>query len=114
MNSLLADVHLPYAVVESLRKLGMDVLTAQEDGSGRAPDEELLHRAAQMDRILLTQDKDFLSIAADWLRIGREFPAIIYIRQGTPLGGVINDIELLIVCSAEAELRNRVYYLPLR
>ena len=41
------DVHIPQAITEQLRRRGVDVLTAIEDGATELPDEELLERATQ-------------------------------------------------------------------
>jgi len=57
---LYTDVHVPRAVVNGLRLRGVDVLTAQEDGSPRLPDDELLDRAGELERVLFTQDTDLL------------------------------------------------------
>jgi hypothetical protein len=42
---LYMDVHAPRPITRGLRRRGVDVLTAQEDGAARAPDPELLRRA---------------------------------------------------------------------
>lgn len=113
MNRLIVDVHVPFAIVEALRKLGIDTLTAQEAGLARASDEDLLKDAASLDRVLITQDQDFLAIGAKWQRQAIHFPGIIYVPQGVPYGRTISDVELLLLCGTGEELRNQVYYLPL-
>jgi predicted nuclease of predicted toxin-antitoxin system len=65
------DVHIPMALTEGLRRRGVSVLTSQEDGTRQADDESLLERATQLDRILVSQDKDLLRIAAAWQTSGR-------------------------------------------
>ena len=42
---LYADEDFPYPVVETLRCLGHDVITAQEDGRAAADDADVLARA---------------------------------------------------------------------
>ena len=54
------DVHVPLAITEGLRRRNVDVLTAQEDGAQRIGDSDLLDRAAFLNRVLFTQDDDFL------------------------------------------------------
>ena len=54
------DVHVPRAVTIGLRLRGIDVLTAQEDGSAELDDASLLRRATDLSRILVSQDKDLL------------------------------------------------------
>lgn len=54
--SLYADENFPLRVVEELRRLGHDVLTALEDGKANQAitDAELLSRASDLKRGLLT------------------------------------------------------------
>jgi hypothetical protein len=39
---LFMDEHVDFAVTDGLRRIGYDVLTAQEDGSDGLPDDQLL------------------------------------------------------------------------
>ena len=61
------DVHVPHAITRGLRRRGVDVLTAQEDGATEMLDPDLLDRAASLGRILFTRDQDLLAIAASRL-----------------------------------------------
>ena len=45
---LYMDVHVPYAMTFELRLRGVDVLTAQEDGTGELEDSKLLDRASTL------------------------------------------------------------------
>lgn len=109
------DVHVPSAVTEELRRRGVDVLTAQQDGSSRASDEDLLARATQLGRLLFTQDNDFLAIATRWQQTAKDFMCLVYAHQlGPGIGELIEDLELLSVCAESGEIHNRVIYLPLR
>ena len=54
---LYADEDFPCPVVEELRRLGHDVLTAQEDGLSRAPDPIILARAHSLSRVVLTLNR---------------------------------------------------------
>ncbi|MCX6028254.1 MAG: DUF5615 family PIN-like protein [Chloroflexi bacterium] len=62
MNTLglrfLADESCDYVVVRALRNEGYDVLAVSEY-MRRSDDRELITRAAQEQRVLLTEDKDF-------------------------------------------------------
>ena len=57
--SLYMDVHVPRAVTNQLRRRGVDVLTANEDGAALFDDESFLSRATQLRRVLGTQDIRF-------------------------------------------------------
>jgi hypothetical protein len=60
--SLLADENVPGAVVAALRQQGHDVAWIHEDAPGR-PDPEVLERAQQEHRVVVTFDKDFGELA---------------------------------------------------
>ena len=50
MTRFYFDVHVPAAITDQLRRRGVDVLTAQEDGSGELDDPVLLERATALRR----------------------------------------------------------------
>src|SRR5947208_9632199 len=54
---LYADEDFTYPVVEELRRLGHDVLTAQEDGRQTTPDPDILARAHALGRAVLTHNR---------------------------------------------------------
>ncbi len=68
--ALYADENFPLRVVEELRSLGHDVLTAFEDGRANQsiPDTDLLARTTELDRALLTLNR------LDFKRLHREKP----------------------------------------
>ncbi len=108
------DVHVPASVTEGLRRKGIDVLTAQDDAAGRMSDEDLLTRATALNRVLFTQDIDFLGIAARWQQRGDPFAGLLFAAQGTPIGRLIDDAELCLLCFSADEFLNRLIHLPLR
>jgi predicted nuclease of predicted toxin-antitoxin system len=59
MAALYADEDFPHPVVEQLRALGHDVLTAHEAGQAnqKIPDEKVLSFAANLDRAVLTHNR---------------------------------------------------------
>jgi hypothetical protein len=54
---LYADEDFPLGVVEELRRLGHDVLTAHEDGRRSTPDPDILARAHALGRVVLTHNR---------------------------------------------------------
>lgn len=78
---LYLDVHTPLAITEALRRQGVDVLTAQEDGSRRFLDPALLDRALALNRVLFTRDEDFLGEGSRRQQAGEAFAGIIYAHQ---------------------------------
>lgn len=111
---LYTDHNVRSAVTQGLRKRGIDVRTAFEDGRADASDEELLMRALELGRVVFTQDDDFLAIADDWTRTGRHFAGVIYAHQlRVTVGQIIKDIQLILDASTADELLDSVLFLPL-
>jgi hypothetical protein len=50
--ALYMDAHVPRAITIGLRIRTVDVLTAQEDSADTLPDDELLDRVTQLQRVL--------------------------------------------------------------
>jgi hypothetical protein len=72
---LYADEDFPYPTVVELRRLGHDVLTAQQDGQSAAPDPHILARAHSLGRAVLTYNRRHY----DWLH-----------RGGVPHSGILS------------------------
>lgn len=113
--ALLMDVHVPAAITAGLRRRGIDVLTSQEDGSDRLPDDRLLERSTQLGRVLFSQDDDLLALAAQWQQHGTPFSGVIYAHQlSAGIGTLVSDLELVLTCCSADELASGVTYLPLK
>lgn len=111
---LYMDQHVPSAITQGLRQRGIDVLTTAEDQTSDWTDEPLLERARNLERVVFTQDDDFLVIAHEWQQSGREFCGIVYAHQlSITVGQAIRDLELLTRVMTFDELRNRIEFLPL-
>ncbi|HEX7723044.1 MAG TPA: DUF5615 family PIN-like protein [Pyrinomonadaceae bacterium] len=112
---LYMDVPVPLAITDQLRRRGVDVITAQEDGARRFSDPDLLDRASQLDRILVTHDKDLLVESSLRQRIGGGFAGVIYVPQtGMTIGKCVDELELLAQLTKPVEWTDRVEYLPLK
>ncbi len=111
--ALYLDVHVPSAIAVQLRRRGIDVLTAVEDGWHARLDEELLERARELQRVLFTQDIRFRALAEDWQRDDRPFAGLVFGHQlrGT-IGQYVADLELIAKASVLIEWDNRVEQLP--
>jgi predicted nuclease of predicted toxin-antitoxin system len=108
------DVHVKRAITTGLRQRSIDVLTAQEDERSRASDEQLLDRAAELGRVLFTQDDDFLAEAKRRQSEGTPFDGVVYAHQlAITIGECIRDLELISHAVQPPELKNQVLYLPL-
>jgi hypothetical protein len=108
------DVHVPFAITAQLRLGDIDVLTAQEDDSRQREDSQLLDRATDLQRILVSQDIDLIQITASRNRSGIDFTGLIYAHQmSVTIGQMVRDLELIVGATTMEEWRNRVEYLPL-
>jgi hypothetical protein len=108
------DVHVPWPITEQLRRRGVDVLTAIEDGWNEAADDDLLEHAREIGRVLFTHDIGFKSLAEEWQRQGRPFAGLLFGHQlGGTIGQFVNDLEMIGQASNPGEWLNIVGRLPL-
>ncbi len=111
---LYMDVHVPQAITDQLRRRGIDVLTAIEDGADELPDDELLERVRLLERVLFTQDIRFKAMAESWQHQSKPFAGLIFGHQlGGTIGQYVKDLELIAQVSEPDEWLNTVQYLPL-
>jgi predicted nuclease of predicted toxin-antitoxin system len=71
------DIAVP--VVHFLRRHGVDILSAREEGWGALTDSQILARAHAMERFVLTHDADFGTLA---MHRGEPLTGIVYLRPG--------------------------------
>ena len=72
---LYADEDFPHPAVDELRRLGHDVLTAQDDGHRQTPDPVILARAHSLGRVVVTYNR-------------RHYERVH--RQGTDHSGIVS------------------------
>jgi hypothetical protein len=112
---LYMNVHICRQITEGLRQRGVDVLTAQEDGTTRLPDSELLDRATELGRVLFTEDRDLLREAARRQKTNEHFAGLIYVPQNRlPIGQCIQELELLAKVGEPEDFANQIIFLPLK
>jgi hypothetical protein len=77
-------------------------------------DSKLLDRAGGLERVLFTQDDDFLAEAARRQREGIPFRGVIYAHQlHISIGACIRDLETIAKGGEPEDLINQVEFLPL-
>lgn len=112
-RALYIDVHVPRAITNGLRRRGVDVVTAQEDGSAQLDDPPLLDRATELNRPLYTQDDDLLVEARRRQTAGEPFAGVIYSHQlRSPIGRCVDDLELIAKMFEPEDLKDRVEFIP--
>ncbi|MCD8488970.1 MAG: DUF5615 family PIN-like protein [Desertifilum sp.] len=113
--ALYMDVHVPQAITEQLRRRGIDVLTAFEDETTQLPDNQLLARVTQLNRVLFTQDIRFRVLAETWQVEGMQFSGLIFGHQlGGTIGQFVKDLELIAQASEPNEWMNAIEYIPFK
>jgi predicted nuclease of predicted toxin-antitoxin system len=108
------DHHVEDAIVEGLRARGVDCLLTREEGRERARDEELLQRATDLGRIMVSSDEDMLVITARRLADGKHFAGLVHLKQlAMPVCEAIAQLELIAKASLPDEYLDRVLYMPM-
>ena len=112
--ALYMDHHVPRAITVGLRLRGVDVMTAYEDGADEKDDPQVLDRANELERVLFTQDDDFLAEATRRQKNGIFFRGVIYAHQlRISVGRCIHDLEIIAKAGEPEALYNQVQFLPL-
>jgi hypothetical protein len=113
MLAFYMDHHVHRGVTDGLRSRGVDVITAFEDGMHLRDDNRLLERAAELGRILVTQDQDFLEIVPQWQASARSFPGVVFgIQQRLDIGRMIDYLELVASVMSTQAMQNRIEFIP--
>lgn len=106
--SLLCDEHIPYPIVEGLRRRGLNVVTVQEIGLSSEEDKTIMDRAQKEGRIIYTQDADFLRLH----RTGYKHVGIFYHHSlAYSIGEAIRKITLVCEVLSAKEMEGRVKFL---
>ena len=114
MLQLYMDVHVKAAITAGLRRRGIDVVTAQEDGGAYLEDVALLDRATVLQRVLFSQDDDLLAMARECQAKGEFFAGLIYGHQlAATVGKYVLDLEVVCQVLDPEEMATRIEYLPL-
>ncbi len=112
--ALYMDHQVPRPITNGLRNLGVDVVTAFEDGSHEMSDSSLLDRAGELQRVVFSQDDDFLKEAVHRQRLGIPFVGVIYVHQDRlSVGERIESLHLIAEIYDLEDLIDRITYLPL-
>ena len=112
--ALYIDHHIPRAITKGLRLRGVDCITALENNASTMEDTDLLNRATDIERPLVTSDADFLMEADRRQSEGIEFAGVIYTHAlRVSIRICIDDLEIIAKAGEPQDLANRVHFLPL-
>lgn len=112
--ALYIDENVARQVTTGLRLRDVDVLTVQEDERTGYPDEIIFERANELNRVLFSQDDDFL-VKATRLQIEcKQFSGVIYAHKlRVSIGDCVRDLEIIAKACNYEDFINHVEYLPL-
>jgi len=99
--SFLADMGVSITTVRALRTAGHDAVHLREEGLIRLPDPDIVAKAAQERRIVLTYDLDF----GDILAVARtETPSVVICRLRNQMPAAVNPRLFRVIGDCEREL----------
>jgi predicted nuclease of predicted toxin-antitoxin system len=101
------DEHVAKAVARGLRQRGADIKTVAEVDLLSASDEKHLEFAQSEDRVIFTQDDDFLKLASQT----SSHPGLVYAAQHTPVRKIIAGLMLIHQVLDASDMQNHVEYL---
>jgi hypothetical protein len=110
-----ADADLKYSIVRAVRSRepSIDFASAADSRLDNLSDPEILERAEQEGRILVTHDRrTMLTYFRARLRAGKWSPGVMVVSQGAPIGAVVEAIVLAWSASEPSEWRGQVHHLP--
>ena len=102
------DEQVKKSIAEQLRLRGIDVTTTNEVGLRTKSDLEHLEFIRQEQRVIFTQDDDFLKIAS----YTYEHPGIVYCKQGTrTIGQIIESLVLIYEVYSPQDMIGRIEFI---
>jgi hypothetical protein len=112
---LLADENFNGTILRGLiRRLPeLDLVRVQDVGLMNKDDPTILDWAAQERRILLTHDVATVTMYAyERINQGLAMPGVVEVIATAPIGRILADLELFILCSLPEEYEGRILFIP--
>jgi hypothetical protein len=101
------DEHVPPAIAEGLRRRGIDVTTTVDAGLTGADDVDHISFALATQRIIYTNDEDYLILNDQGIAHG----GIVFCSQGSrSVGEIIRFLALMHACLSAEEMRGTVEF----
>lgn len=116
MLRLLTDENFDEDILRGLRRrvTEPDFLSVRDAGLAGRPDSFLLNWAVQENRAILTHDqKTMTKDAEELVAKGEPMAGVIFVPNKLAIGRAINDLEIVLGCYSQSEMRDRIERLPL-
>src|SRR5688572_17166382 len=116
MLRLLIDENIDHRILRGLlrRIPQLDFIIPAHAGLAGMKDSELLRWAALEDRTILTHDIQTMPhFASQLLAQGETIAGLIVVPDRLAIGAVILDLELVLECLSQSDLRDSIMRLPL-
>jgi len=113
---LTADENFNNRIVRGLQRRlpDVDVLRVQDSEIAGADDPTLLEWCAVENRVLLTHDFETIpGFVRERFAAGSRIAGVILASSSLPIGDVIEDPLVILMCSQDDEFENRLVFLPL-
>lgn len=115
------DTHIAKSAALQLRAKGVDVVRCEEVDMADALDEDLLQYATDENRIMVSQDDDFLALDAQWKQASRQHSGIMkaptHLQSESQISYIVqqllfyNDAESGDAIDYDTEIANYVIFL---
>jgi len=106
---LYADECVDARIIDGLRRRGIHVTTAADQGLLGATDQTHLAQVGKLSLVLLTADHDFLELVSDG---NTEHPGILFIQPRTAVGAAVRALALAVEVLDSDELTNWIEWIP--
>ena len=107
MIRLHLDENVDHAVAQGLRLRGMDVTTTTDANLIGTTDDEQLFFALRENRVIFSQDQDFLRHH----QAGSEHAGIVYSRQGArSIGEIVRFLHFMSDCLEPEDMRGKLEF----
>lgn len=108
---LYVDECVDARIIRALVRRGIDIVTVGEMGLLGESDETQLQQAIELDRIPVSCDHDFLSLAHAGIGTGG-FVGLIFVKPSTDIGATIRSIERLATTLHPEDVAERILWVP--
>jgi hypothetical protein len=110
-----ADADFNHKVILGLRRRepAVDFQDAHMGGVIGVPDPEVLRKASDLGRVLISHDRQTMPAHFARLLESRSSPGLVIVPQELEIGAIIEELLLMWAASEAEEWRDKVAYLPL-